>query len=163
MLPPLGEFALVNRAILQAEAFAYHADDLRERPDRFARRTRDALLPGEFVSANDYLKARRLQALLTAAVEARFGEFDVLLTASSMTTACRIDDHVAIGTTYLQQARTVFNVTGHPALAMMAGVSSEGLPLSLQLAARCGEEATLLAVAERWEAAMGGLKRPPLD
>ena len=106
MLPPLGEFALVNRAILQAEAFAYHADDLRERPDRFARRTRDALLPGEFVSADDYIKARRLQALLTAAVEARFGEFDVLLTASSMTTACRIDDDVAIGTTYLQQART---------------------------------------------------------
>ena len=161
-LPPLGEFALVNRAILQAEGFAYHADDLRGRPNWYGKRTRDALLPGGFVSAEDYLKARRLQAILTAAVETKFAKFDVLLTASSMTAPCRIDDDAAIDTTYLSQARTVFNVTGHPALAMMAGLSGEGLPLSLQLAARCGEEGTLLAVAERWEQAMGGPMRPPL-
>ncbi|WP_230207093.1 amidase [Novosphingobium sp. Gsoil 351] len=162
-LPPLGEFSLVNRVILQAEGYAYHAHDLRNRPERFARRTRDALLPGEFVSSTDYLTARRLQATLTASVEARFAEFDVLLTASSMTPPCRIDDDAAIGSTYLSQARTPFNVTGHPALAMMAGLSSEGLPLSLQLVARCGEEAALLQVAERWERAMGGPLRPPID
>lgn len=162
-LPPLGQFALVNRAILQAEGFAYHADDLRERPGEYGKRTRDALLPGEFVSAGDYLKARRAQGMLTESVEARLTEFDILLTASSMTPPCRIDDDVAIGSTYLQQARTVFNVTGHPALAMMAGVSSEGLPLSLQLAARNGEESLLLAFAERWERELGAPLRPPID
>ena len=161
-LPALGEFALVNRVILQSEGFAYHAEDLRDRPDWFARRTRDALLPGEFVTAEDYLTARRLQAMLTAAVETRFAEFDVLLTASSMTPPCRIDDDAAIGTTYLMQARTVFNVSGHPALAMAAGLSRNGLPLALQFAARNGDEATLLAVAERWEGAMGGPMRAPV-
>ena len=33
--------------------------------------------------------------------------------------------------TYPRQARTPFNVTGHPALAM-SGLSSSGLPLSVQ-------------------------------
>jgi aspartyl-tRNA(Asn)/glutamyl-tRNA(Gln) amidotransferase subunit A len=53
-------------------------------------------------------------------------------------------------------------VSGHPALAMAAGLSCDGLPLSLQFAARNGEEATLLAVAERWENAMGGPMRAPV-
>lgn len=162
-LPPLGQFALVNRVILQSEGYAFHRDDLLDRPGCFARRTRDALLPGEYVSSADYLKARRLQEVLTAAVEDRLTEFDILLTASSMTPPCRIDDDASIATTYLSQARTVFNVSGHPALAMLAELSRDGLPLSLQLAARNGDEATLLAVAERWELALGGPLRPPID
>ena len=161
VLPPLGDFALVNRVILQAEGWAVHADALRADARQFAQRTRSALLPGAFLDAEDYLTARRMQAVLTRAVDAAFERFDVLITASSMTPACRIDDEAAITTTYLQQARTVFNVTGHPALAMMAGLSSGGLPLSVQFAARRGEEAALLAAAAQWEALLGGPQRPP--
>ena len=159
-LPPLGEFALVNRVILQAEGWSIHARNLRERAEMFARRTRTALLPGAFVSAEDYLTARRRAALLTEAVERAFDTVDVLVCASSMTPACRIDDDALIDTTYLAQARSVFNVTGHPALAMMSGLSSGGLPLSVQFAART--EAALFAAAARWEAAMGGVVRPPI-
>jgi aspartyl-tRNA(Asn)/glutamyl-tRNA(Gln) amidotransferase subunit A len=79
-----------------------------------------------------------------------------------MTPACRIDDDAEIDRTYLRQARSVFNVTGHPALAMMAGLSDSGLPLSVQFAARRGEEATLFRAAARWEAIMGGPQRPPV-
>lgn len=161
-LPPLDDFALCNRVILQSEGFAIHAKDLRTRPELFARRTRNALLPGMFVSAEDYVSARRLQTRLTAAVDAAFAEIDILITASSMTPACRIDDEGEIDRTYLRQARTVFNVTGHPALAMMAGVSEDGLPLSVQFAARRGEEATLFRAAALWERAMGGPQRPPI-
>ena len=162
VLPPLGEFALVNRFILQAEGFAIHGRPLRERPQDYAERTRRALLPGAFLSAEDYLTARRRQALLTAAVDRVFADFDVLLTASSMTPVCRIDDAVQIDRTYLLQARGPFNVTGHPALAMMAGLSAGGLPLSVQFVARRGEEATLFSAASAWERAMGGPMRPAL-
>ena len=162
VLPPLDDFALSNRVILQSEGFAIHANALRGHPESFARRTRSALLPGMFVSAEDYVTARRLQAQLTTAVERVFDHVDVLVTASSMTAACRIDDDGEIDRTYLRQARTVFNVTGHPALAMMAGLSGDGLPLSVQLAARRGEEATLFRAASLWEQAMGGPQRPPI-
>jgi len=79
-----------------------------------------------------------------------------------MMPACALDDDEAIDATYMKQARTVFNLTGHPALAMMAGLSAAGLPLSVQFAARNGDEATLLAVAARWEHAMGGPQHPAI-
>lgn len=162
VLPSLNDFALVNRVILQCEGAAYHADELRDRPGSFSRRTRSALQAGLYASAADYLRARRAQAMLSDSVEALFERYDVLLCASSMTPACAIDDDASIDTTYMMQARSVFNLSGHPALAMMAGLSSEGLPLSVQFAARHGDEATLLAVAARWEQAMGGPQRPPI-
>ena len=162
-LPSLDDFALCNRVILQSEGFAIHARELRNRPEAFARRTRNALLPGMFVSAEDYVTARRLQTHLTAAVDAAFATVDILITASSMTPACRIDDDAEIDRTYLRQARSVFNVTGHPALAMMGGLSETGLPLSVQFAARRGEEAALFQVAAKWEAIMGGPQRPPIE
>lgn len=161
-LPSLNDFALVNRVILQCEGAAYHADNLRDRPEWFSRRTRSALQAGLYASAADYLRARRAQAMLSEAVEALFARYDVLVSASSMTPACAIDDDASIDTTYMMQARSVFNLSGHPALAMMAGLSSDGLPLSVQFASRHGDEATLLAVAARWERAMGGPQRPPI-
>ena len=162
-LPSLDDFALVNRVILQCEGATYHAADLRERPDWFSRRTRSALQAGLYASASDYLRARRAQAMLSDAVETLFERYDVLVCASSMTPACAISDDTSIDTTYMQQARSVFNLSGHPALAMMAGLSSEGLPLSVQFAARHGDEATLLAVAQRWETVMRGPRRPPIS
>jgi Asp-tRNA(Asn)/Glu-tRNA(Gln) amidotransferase A subunit family amidase len=50
-----------------------------------------------------------------------------------------------------------------PALAMMAGLSSSGLPLSVQFVGRNFAEATLFQVARAWEHAAGtDKKRPPI-
>ena len=160
-LPPLGDFNLVNRIILQCEGFAAHARSFRERPGDFSVLTRAALLAGAFTSAETLLAAYRRKRQLTEAVDLAFENVDILLTASSMVPACRIDDPAAIKRTYLLQARAPFNVTGHPALAMMAGISSNGLPLSVQFASRMGEEGSLLATATQWERAMGGPHFPP--
>ena len=161
-LPPLGDFALVNRVILQSEGFAAHADRFRDRPQDLSALTRTALLAGAFTSAETLIAAYRRLQVLTAAVDAAFAEVDVLLTASSLEPACRIDDPDEIARTYMLQARSPFNVTGHPALAMMAGLSADGLPLSVQFVSRMGEEGRLLAVAAAWERAMGGPVFPPI-
>ena len=160
-LPPLGHYNLANRVILQAEGFAAHESALRNRPADLCSITRATLLPGAFTSAEMLIDAHRLARRLTAATDAAFLEVDLLLTASSMTAPCRFDDPAEIARTYLMQARSPFNVTGHPALAMMAGVSADGLPLSLQLAAPMGGEGALLAAAARWEAAYDGPRHPP--
>lgn len=162
-LPPLGDFALVNRVILQSEGFAIHAERLRERPEHLSALTRTALLAGAFTSAETLIAAYRQRHVLTAAVDKVFAEVDVLLTASSLEPACRIDDPEEIARTYMLQARSPFNVTGHPALAMMAGLSDAGLPLSVQFVSRMGEEGQLLAAAANWEAALGGAAFPPID
>lgn len=159
-LPTLGEFAAVNRVILNSEAWSIHAPWLRTRPGDYGQLARRRLLPGAFIDAGDYVGAQRRRREMIAAVEDAFAEVDVLLTASSMEPACRIDDAKAVAETYPRQARTPFNVTGHPALAMMAGLSASGLPLSVQFVGRYFEEATLYRVASAWEQALGTVRWP---
>ena len=48
-----------------------------------------------------------------------------------------------------------FNLTGHPALSMPCGLSSDGLPIGLQLVGRWHDDAYLLDVAARIESALG--------
>jgi aspartyl-tRNA(Asn)/glutamyl-tRNA(Gln) amidotransferase subunit A len=162
-LPALGEFAAVNRVILQSEAWAIHGTWLRERPADYGQLARRRLMSGAFYSAGDYVQAQRRRLQMIAEVEEALRSHDVLLCASSMDPACRIDEPADIDRTYPRQARTPFNVTGHPALAMMAGLSASGLPLSVQFVGRYFDEATLFQVARAWEQASGvDGKHPPI-
>ncbi len=154
-LPALGEFAAVNRVILNSEAWAIHAPWLRERPGDYGELGRRRLLPGAFLGAGDYVQAQRRRAQLIGLVEAALAEVDVLMCASSMDPPSRIDQPEVVARTYPRQARTPFNTTGHPALAMMAGLSRDGLPLSVQFVGRNFAEATLFQVARAWERASG--------
>ena len=154
-LPSLGEFAAVNRVILNAEAWTIHAPWLRERPGDYGMLARRRLMPGAVLTAGDLLAAQRRRAEMIAAVDAALEEVDVLLCASSMDPASRIEDAEETARTYPRQARAPFNTTGHPALAMMAGLSRDGLPLSVQFVARHFADATLFQVARAWERASG--------
>ena len=163
-LPTLGEFAAVNRVILQSEAWAIHAPWLRERPGDYGQLARRRLLGGAFLSAGDYVQANRRRLEMIASVEEALRDVDVLLCASAMDPPSRIEDAVETERTYPRQARTPFNVTGHPALAMMAGLSSGGLPLSVQFVGRYFAEAMLFQVAGAWERAAGiDQKHPPIE
>lgn len=163
-LPTLGEFGAVNRAILQSEAWSIHAKWLREQPGNYGQLARRRLMAGAFYAAGDYVHAQRRRKEMIAEVEAVLRDYDVLLCASSMDPACRIDDPVEVERTYPRQARTPFNTTGHPALAMMSGLSKGGLPLSVQFVGRYFDEATIYQVARAWEQSSGMDKRhPPIN
>ncbi len=162
-LPTLGEFGAVNRVILQSEAWSIHSKWLQERPGDYGLFGRRRLMAGAFMTSGDYVLAQRRRREMIAAVEEAFRDVDILLCASSMDPACRIEDTPEVERTYPRQARTPFNTTGHPALAMMSGLSSGGLPLSVQFVGRYFEEATLFQVAAAWEQASGmDKKHPPI-
>jgi aspartyl-tRNA(Asn)/glutamyl-tRNA(Gln) amidotransferase subunit A len=160
-LPSLNEFSAVNRVILGSEAFSIHAPWLRTRPGDYGQLTRRRLLAGAFFSAGDYVGAQRRRAQMIAEVNEAFRDFDVLICASSLDPASRLDDPVGTARTYPRQARTPFNVTGHPALAMMSGLSDIGLPLSVQFVGRYFDEATVLRVAAAYERGTEWHKRRP--
>ena len=160
-LPSLTEFSGINRVILCSEAWSIHAPWLRERPGEYGALSRRRLLPGAFMTAGDYVGAQRRRLELIAAVEDALRDHDVLLCASSMDPSSRMDDPVETARTYPRQARSPFNVTGHPALAMMAGLSSGGLPLSLQIVGRYFDDATVLRVAAAYERATPWHKKHP--
>ncbi len=160
-LPSLNEFAGINRVILCSEAWSIHAPWLRSRPGDYGQLARRRLLPGAFMAAGDYVGAQRRRSQVIAAVEDALRDVDVLLCASSMDPASKIEDAAETARTYSRQARTPFNVTGHPALAMMSGLSSNGLPLSVQFVGRYFDDATVLRVAAAYERATQWHKRRP--
>lgn len=164
VLPDLTFLQTVNRVILQAEGWSIHADDLRQRAGMFAASTRKRLLPGAFLSAEDLLRAQRLRRRVIGEVQRLFQQADILLVPNSFDPICRIDDAAALQHTYARQARAPFNLTGHPAISLPAGLCGKGLPISLQLAGRYGDEATLLRAAAGLERLMPWHdKRPKLD
>jgi aspartyl-tRNA(Asn)/glutamyl-tRNA(Gln) amidotransferase subunit A len=98
------------------------------------------LMAGPFLSAATMCR-RAPTPRDDRAVEGALRKVDILLCASAMDPPSRIDIPEEVEHTYPQQARTPFNVTGHPALAMMSGLSSGGLPLSVQFVSRYFAEA----------------------
>jgi aspartyl-tRNA(Asn)/glutamyl-tRNA(Gln) amidotransferase subunit A len=54
-----------------------------------------------------------------------------------------------------------FNLTGHPALSMPCGLSSNGLPIGLQLVGRWHEDAFLLDIAASLERELQFNSVPP--
>jgi aspartyl-tRNA(Asn)/glutamyl-tRNA(Gln) amidotransferase subunit A len=161
-LPKLQEISGVQRVIFQAESWAIHANWLRERPGDYCQATRVRLLAGAFLSAGDLVHAQQRRTDMIHAVSNAFDDVDVLLTANAMDPACRIDDPAENARTYPRQARSPFNLTGHPALAIMSGLSKSGMPLSMQLVGRMHEESTLFRAAAAYErAAQWHTRRPP--
>ena len=152
-LPPLPHFTWAQRVIFHAEAWAVHKRWLAERPQDYAGISRRKLLPGAFLGAGDYVQAQQKRNEMIAAVQQALGSVDVLLTANSLDTPCRIDDADEAVRTYSRHARSPFNLTGHPAIAVMCGMSAGGFPLSLQLVGRPFGEATLLRAARAYERA----------
>jgi aspartyl-tRNA(Asn)/glutamyl-tRNA(Gln) amidotransferase subunit A len=159
---PLDEFADCNRVLLTSEAYALHERWLQTRPEDYAALTRNRLLVGAFFRAVDYIQAARLRRELTASLDAALAGVDVLVTASSLEPPCRIDDPLEVERTYPRHARTPFNVTGHPVLAMPCGFTSAGLPLAFQIAGRALDEATIYRVAHAYEQATPWKDRHPL-
>lgn len=157
-------------AILAPEAMAYHDPLLRRRGAEYPTDVRRRLLAGRFVSGTDYVKGQRARHLIRQEVNALLEEVDCLLLPTLPMAAPAIDaSEVQLGTRTenvrlaLTHYTRLFNVSGHPALAVPCGFSQSGLPLSLQLVGRAFGEATILRVGHAYEQAAGWYQqRPPL-
>ncbi len=161
-LRPLDEYTVCNRVILASEAFSIHRRDLASRPGDYGALARQRLVGGAAYDAADYVDALRMRARLIAATHEAMAGYDAILTASSFDPAPPIDDAEACARVYPRQARQPFNVTGQPALAMPAGFTKDGLPLSIQLVGHDWQEAMIYRIAYAYEQAAGWLgRRPP--
>ncbi len=163
-LPRLQELAAVQRVILLSEAWAVHEKWMRERPADYATPTRRKVLSGAFVGAGDYVRAQQWRGRMIDSINDALRDVDILMTANGLDYACRFDDAAGLARAYPRQARSPFNLTGHPALACMTGLSKSGLPLSVQLVGRAHDEVTLLRLAAAYErATQWSAHRAPID
>lgn len=160
-LAPLGDYTVCCRVILAGEAFAIHRRDLGQRPEAYGALARQRLSVGAGFSAADYVDALRMRTRLIARTSEAMAGFDAVLTVSSMDPPPPIDDAEECARVYPRQARQPFNVTGQPAIAIPAGFTSDGLPLSIQLVGHNFQEARVYRVAHAYEQATGWVKRRP--
>lgn len=148
---PLADLAATNRVILISEAYSIHRDWLASRPQDYAKATRDRIMPGAFFGAADYVDALRQKGRYLSQFNKMMDDFDVIICASSMDPACRIDDEPEVDRTYGRQARTPFNLLGAPAMAQPIGFSKDGMPLSMQIVSRAFNEAMIYRVGRAFE------------
>ncbi len=160
-IDPLPVYAACNRTILNGEAYAIHEKWLQERPEDYGDRARERLMSGAFVSAADYVNATRIRRKLVDRFHAKMADLDAAITISSMEPACRIDDEGMVDRTYPRQARAPFNLTGSPAISVLTGFSSAGLPLSMQIVGKPFKEAMVYRVAQAYERATAWTKMRP--
>lgn len=152
-LPDYAVFNACGRVILTSEAYAVHEADLRERLAEYGRFAMQRFVLGATITAPDLVQAFRLRRELADAVDAALSRYDVLLTACALSAAPRFDE-VPDPTVRPPLVQTIpFNVTGHPALSVPAGLGAAGLPLSAQVVGRAFDEATVLRVGRAVEQA----------
>ena len=109
-----------------------------------------------------YLKAQKVRRLIKGDFDAAFQTVDALLTPATPSAAFpvgrKIDDPV---TNFLNDVFTVpANLAGLPGISVPGGVTSDGLPLGLQVLGRPFDEASLYRVAKVLEEAAGFTMTP---
>jgi aspartyl-tRNA(Asn)/glutamyl-tRNA(Gln) amidotransferase subunit A len=154
-IPLLKEAAHANGTMVVADAAAIHRERLDQHPDWFGEDVRARLEKGRAVTSTEYVLARRVQSEIKRYFGLFFDPFDVLLLPTTASVAAPIDglDSAAYAPR-LTRFTAPFNLTGMPALSLPCGVSSEGLPIGVQLVGPPWKESVVLQAGQALEAAL---------
>jgi aspartyl-tRNA(Asn)/glutamyl-tRNA(Gln) amidotransferase subunit A len=140
--------------IVLPEAAWYHAPLLAAHADKYSPGVRLRLEMGRYMLAEDYVRAMHARAVLRHAVDRALEGLDALMLPAMAIGApplgaASVDvDGVAEPVRAIMLRLTqLFNVTGHPAIAIPCGRGRDGLPRGLQLVGHRGGTDRLLAVA----------------
>jgi len=153
---------------------AEEADELRKmyfktREEGFGAEVKRRIMLGTYVLSSGYYdayysKAQKVRALVKHDYEVAFRSCDAILTPTSPTVAFKLgersDDPIAM---YLSDIYTVSaNLSGVPAISVPCGLSSDGLPIGLQLVGNFWSEGDLLNMAHTYETAHPLGVKPPI-
>ena len=108
---------------------------------------------GRYVLAEDFVRAMTLRAQLRAAVDRTLEGIDALLLPALAITApplgagsVEVDGVREPTRAVMLRLTQLFNITGHPSIAVPAGTAN-GWPVGVQLVGRRGKTGDLLALA----------------
>jgi aspartyl-tRNA(Asn)/glutamyl-tRNA(Gln) amidotransferase subunit A len=162
-IPHAGDIAPIYLHIVLPEAAALHAKTLDSHAEDYTPNVRIRLEMGRYILAEDYVRALRGRALLTEEVDAALRGQDALLLPSLGVPAVRLGAVVVKIGSVEEPVRNItlrltqlFNVTGHPAITIPCGATTDGLPIGAQLVGVLNRTDDLLSVA----AAVESLLRP---
>jgi aspartyl-tRNA(Asn)/glutamyl-tRNA(Gln) amidotransferase subunit A len=140
--------------IHSSEGATYHAMTLDTSAERYTPVVRRRLEVGRYVLAQDYVRAMEGRETLRGEVDTALADCDALILPTLPIVAPPIGAETVTVNAKDEPVRALmlrltqlFNVTGHPAVSIPCGVTSQGLPAGLQVVGRRGQTEALLAYA----------------
>lgn len=160
----LKEGTLANALMTQADGAAFHRERLKEHPDWFGADVRQRLETGAAFTSTDYAIARRTQSEIRRKCELLLNAYDVLILPTTPIPAPILEGENAVERArQLTRFTAPFNLTGLPALSVPCGLTSNGLPIGLQIVSRAWNETGVLRTGFAFqEATDWHTRRPPL-
>lgn len=165
--------AVAAPVIWGPETYAYHANWLRESPEKYQAATRAQMIRSNDVKPEVYAEARRQVDLVRREIRTVFRNVDLLVTPTMKTPPATIAATLNppapnspgnpatnpgagnIGNPW------AFDVYGIPAITLPCGFTKAGLPIGLQISAAPFDEMTMLALAHAYEQATDWHTRRP--
>jgi aspartyl-tRNA(Asn)/glutamyl-tRNA(Gln) amidotransferase subunit A len=170
-LPRAAYATVTSSIIMYTEVTAAHDRWIHDRPEDYGEDTRGRVRLGYCVGAVDYARGQRMRRWIAEEVASVFRDVDVIASPTTPQVATSIAggllalrDQGFEVTEGLYNLLRLYALIGIPAVAIPCGFSPDGLPISLSIAGRAYDEATILRVAHAYEQATGwGNRRPPID
>ena len=146
--------------LINAEAFEIHGADYQAPEFRINEYVCARLREGAGISPETRKRVVDERSEMQAMFRADIQGFDALITPTTPTTAIPVAEvDGAINPAHFTRP---FNFLGMCGVAVPIGLTPMGLPTSLQIAARGGDEETALRIAAAFEIARGPIGDPPL-
>jgi aspartyl-tRNA(Asn)/glutamyl-tRNA(Gln) amidotransferase subunit A len=140
--------------IVLPEATWYHAPLLKDHADKYSPAVRLRLEMGGYVLAEDYLRAMHARLALRRAVDRALEGVDALILPAMPigapplgATSVDVDGRQQPVRAVMLRLTQLFNITGHPAIAIPCGSGADRLPRAIQLVGHRGSTDRLIQVA----------------
>jgi aspartyl-tRNA(Asn)/glutamyl-tRNA(Gln) amidotransferase subunit A len=155
-MAPLQTYQSCGAAILHAEAFEQHKTRLRRSSHLMQPSTYRRLASGSAIRGRDYAAARAVRETLIRDFDRTMEDFDALVTITTLRPpGPAFDVDTSDDTSSTLSPRIPFNVVGAPVIAVPIGLTTDGMPLSMQLVGARGADHRLLPIAHAYEQVFG--------
>ncbi len=150
-IPMLEHAGAAQPVIMLSEAFAYHRNSLRGKPELFGEMVRARFRTGGLFASSDYVQAQRVRNVLKRQFAQVLREVDVIASPTMSNPAPRFGEMDAMTTSRVPSFTGPYNLTGMPAISVPCGFTSGGLPIGLQIAGKPFDEPTVFRAAYAYE------------
>ncbi len=162
-IPTLAYSGAAQPVIMLGEAFAYHEQALRSKPQEFGEMVRARFRVGGLFTSSDYVQAQRVRNVLKRDYAAALRQVDVIVSPTMSSPAPAFAEMDNMTTARRPSFTGPYNLTGMPAISVPCGFTSGGLPVGLQIAGKPFDEPTVFRAAYTYQQhAKWFEKRPPV-
>ncbi|MEE2752909.1 MAG: amidase [Candidatus Latescibacterota bacterium] len=147
----------MHRIIMRSEGSAYHADRFGRKPKQFRPKLRGMIEEGLLLPAAAYVEAKKHQSIFSRDIQCAFKDVDIIVTPAAPAPA-----PYGLQSTGDPLFNSPWSYSGLPTVVLPVGLSSNGLPIAIQLIGRAWDEATLLGIAKWCESVIDFSDEPAL-